>query len=586
MRQQLTGSPEALSNRWSGGDTLNQDRTASKLPVFLIIDYTGDMWQYVHSVEQHLRDLVARLRRDGIWSRLEFSLVGMGGKTGVVKIEDVVGGQSGRLARQLPVCDLGTALALVVKALTGPTHYGTKGEVFVILGSNPGKLKWDEYAQTLGELGVNVTPIAFAFLSRSLTQELLGQLKTGEGKLIRLADDVTDAKLRWLFLEAMGLQIRRALAMAETPTTKPASPASPSPEKAIGIKSVRHVAIRLPSKGEPLRVEAAAVEMARDKAIVVPGMVRAEEDGPKAAMPQLGKPPVADSQGVARNWRELEPTDQTDPVPHEVVDKKDRQAGWRLVGASRRGKMHAHRGIYREDAFSLGGVDDWLLMVVADGGGSCPLARVGAQLVASTAVDVMMRYVGSLGTTTLSSEEICDIALKKGMERAWKALAAEADERQVPLGHLGTTLLGVLCRPEEAKSIVGVVQIGDGLVVAELTNGEVVSLAEPDIAESAGETVFLTSSHWKDWLDRVTVHHMETPRLLAAMCDGVADDFIPLERHIGELLTGLHQKVLGEAEHPEQALLDLLAYDRRGSFDDRTLALSYQLGVQEVKKDN
>jgi len=570
---------------------VNQDPTASKLPVFMIIDYTGEMWEYIHSVEHHLRDLVAQLRRDGTWSQIEFSLVGMGGKTGVLKIEDVFAGQGGRLARQLPFCNLSTALGLVVKALTGrTTHYETKGEVFVILGSNPGRVKWDVYAEALGKLGVNVTPVAFAFLSRSLTEALLRKLKTGEGKLVRLADDVTDAKLKWLFLEAMGLQIRKALATATTPSsvqaspdvtqmkavktgedmkpTEPAPPASPTPGEVSGRKVVRQVAIRLPSKGEPLHVEPSAVEMTG-------------EDEPQAAIPQLSKPPVADSQGVARNWRELEPMDQADPVIHEMTDKKDMQWGWRLVGASRRGKMHAHRGIYREDAFSLGGVDGWILMVVADGGGSCPLARVGSQLAASTMVDAMMRYVGSLGTPVLSPEETCEIVLKKGMEKAWNALEAESKDRQVPLNHLGTTLLGVLCKPEEDKSIVGVVQIGDGLVVAELTNGEVISLAEPDIGESASETIFLTSSHWKDWLDRVNVHQMETPRLLAAMCDGVADDFIPLERHMGELLIALHEKVLGEAERPEQALLDLLAYDRRGSFDDRTLTLSYQVRVKE-----
>ena len=71
---------------------MSPDRTVDKLPVFLILDYTADMWRYVASVDYHLRNLVERLRNDGVWSRLEFVLVGMGGKTGVLSVEDVVKG--------------------------------------------------------------------------------------------------------------------------------------------------------------------------------------------------------------------------------------------------------------------------------------------------------------------------------------------------------------------------------------------------------------------------------------------------------------------------------------------------------------
>jgi hypothetical protein len=55
------------------------------------------------------------------------------------------------------------------------------------------------------------------------------------------------------------------------------------------------------------------------------------------------------------------------------------------------------------------------------------------------------------------------------------------------------------------------------------------------------------------------------------MCDGVADDFIPYDQYLGRLFDLLHD-VTGQA-NPDQKLLDMLGYDKRGSFDDRTLAM-------------
>ena len=556
------------------------------------------MWEYVPDVEHHLRNLVIQLRKDKLSPRLEFSVIGMGGRTGILKTEDIMKGRSGRLARTLPICNLNIALRLVVKALTGRvTNYQGKGEVFVILGNSPGRSKWQEHTQQLDELGVNVTPIAFAFMSRSLTEDLLRKLKTGTGKLIRLADNVSDDKLQWLFLEAIVSQIKETLATPQVPVeTKPpadsaqmkaakaaareqpegraiASP--PSPERSSADQPARRIQVKLTGKS-PSPVDAGSSEPTKE--VSGPGAVKWAEPRPEAAAPQTPRSPVADGRGIARNWQVLEPTDPADPVSHEVVDKKDTAGGWRIVGASRRGKMHAHKGIYREDAFALGEVDGWHLMVVADGGGSCPLSRVGSQLAANTAVETMAQFIKSAGEATLPVQEVCEKALRKGLEEAWKVMAAEANDRRVPLEHLGTTFLGVIHHPIGEGSVVGVAQVGDGLVAAELASGEVIPLAEPDVGETAGVTLFLTSKHWKEWLDRVNVKILETsPRLLTAMCDGVADDYIPFQEHLPELFETLRQEVLSEPEQPEQALLEFLSYDKRGSFDDRTVVLLYRV---------
>jgi len=288
------------------------------------------------------------------------------------------------------------------------------------------------------------------------------------------------------------------------------------------------------------------------------------------------KPPPIDEEGVATIWKELEPPAELgDRVGHVDTDEKDAPGNWKLIGASRRGKMHAHKGIFREDAFVLGEEGGWHLAVVADGGGSCSLSRVGSHLASETAVARMVEIIQGVSGKQLLPEEIAELALQQGLKVAWEALASEAEKREINLRELGTTYLALMHHPSEEGHVVGVAQVGDGLVAAELANGKVVAMAEPDVGETAGVTLFLTSKHWEEWLDRVNVVTLDVPpRLLTAMCDGVADDFIPYEEYLGKLFERLSWII--EQEDPKQALLRLLGYEKRGSFDDRTLALIYQ----------
>jgi len=323
----------------------------------------------------------------------------------------------------------------------------------------------------------------------------------------------------------------------------------------------------------------------------------AEEGAPvEAVIEPEPEPPRVTKDGVATIWEDREPTDPTDPVDHtDAPPPLEAQDGWRIVGASRRGKMHAHKGIYREDAFAFGETNGWHLVVVADGGGSCPLSRVGSQLAADTAVDTMARLASTMKSDDRTdAKSICEIALQMGVEAAWKALQKEAQERNRSMKDLGTTFLAMMHHLDEAGHIIGVLQVGDGLVAAEMADGSIKALAEPDVGETAGVTLFLTSKPWKEWVDRAVVHTLDTLKsplkLLTAMCDGVADDFIPFEEHLSKLFDALDN--VAKHEQPEQQLLDLLAYEKRGSFDDRTLVMIYQaqdmpdLGAESDKAEH
>lgn len=283
------------------------------------------------------------------------------------------------------------------------------------------------------------------------------------------------------------------------------------------------------------------------------------------------------------NWLELEPPPElSDRVPHTLtahVFPETEGNGWHMIAASRRGKMHAHKALFREDAFAMGQVNHWQIMVVADGGGSCPLARVGSQLAATTAVKTIFEQLKEEipQSPTPDPQSLAKQALLAGVTQAYQTLVEESTKRQIRLRDLGTTFLCVvhLELVENQKSLIGVVQVGDGLLAAQLADGSIKVLAEPDVGESAGSTLFLTSLPLETWLERVQVQILDQPiQLLAAMCDGVADDFIPFDRLLPKIFEYLAR--LTDPPEPEQALLDLLKYEKRGSFDDRTLALLYK----------
>ena len=78
-------------------------------------------------------------------------------------------------------------------------------------------------------------------------------------------------------------------------------------------------------------------------------------------------------------WQQREPPFVwRDRVPHTDTNFQQGGQGWVIVGASRRGQLHAHEGTFREDAFRTMAVDDWSLIAVADGAGSHKLSRIGA----------------------------------------------------------------------------------------------------------------------------------------------------------------------------------------------------------------
>jgi hypothetical protein len=270
-----------------------------------------------------------------------------------------------------------------------------------------------------------------------------------------------------------------------------------------------------------------------------------------------------------------EPDDPTDPTPHLMAQTYEGVRGWRLAAASRRGKLHAHEARYRDDAFALGTASRWNLLAVADGAGSCRLSRVGARVSTDTAIAGLTSAIMALEDAH-SPDALRQIATR-GMLAAQGAVLAEAQRRQIPARDLSATLLLIAHLPpsqEDPNHYIAAGQIGDGMILAMEGAEQFLILGEANVGNFSGETTFLTSVSAGELAKNARGYALPRVDLVMAMTDGIADDFFPPARFAPELARGI-TAALRKGNDPSQALLQLIAYEKRDSADDRTLAVLY-----------
>jgi serine/threonine protein phosphatase PrpC len=272
-------------------------------------------------------------------------------------------------------------------------------------------------------------------------------------------------------------------------------------------------------------------------------------------------------------WRHL-PSNQADShyFPEEYTLSMEGVAGYRMVAASHRGKTHAHQGTFREDAVAIGSTAYWNVMAVGDGAGTADLARVGSNMAVARAVEAMKEAM-----PTAPTAEDVGRAIWAGLRSAYHSIKAFASENSVAVGDLSTTLQLLIHWPQQTGCLLGVAHIGDGIVTAETRNEQYYLLTEPDTdPDDSSRTLFLTSGPLKQWMERTKVYQFDEPLdIVCLMTDGLSGDLEPYDELLhANLFEALRNRVLCyPMRQREQALLSLISYDRRGSFDDRTLAV-------------
>jgi hypothetical protein len=216
---------------------------------------------------------------------------------------------------------------------------------------------------------------------------------------------------------------------------------------------------------------------------------------------------------------------------------------WRLLGASVVGAGHEVRGAGCDDAHAVASTRDGalLLIAVADGAGSAARGGDGARVAVQTA---------------LEHGDPAD-----AFEAA--AAALEAD--------MATTLTVV----HVGADTVTVAQVGDGAVV--LRRGDVLEVVGPvEREEFLNETVFLTSTSWRDHL-RVDVVPADGVDAVAVLTDGLQllAFELPSGRPHDPFFTPLYSYAAADDSTVEE-LSAFLASERvcARTDDDKTLVLA------------
>lgn len=256
-------------------------------------------------------------------------------------------------------------------------------------------------------------------------------------------------------------------------------------------------------------------------------------------------------------------------------------ADWQVLGAGVRGRAHAHRAEFRDDALAAQAQGNLLVLAVADGAGSSELSRIGAAVTAQLVVE---RTIARYRTADTDDAPVARLghAMAHAVHDAAMRLHALAAAAEVSPTTLRTTLLLVaIC-----DDVVLLSQVGDGAVLIERTDGTVARVGATRESAWAGEvTCFVPDACAMTQAAELRQVPAADIALVALMTDGVDDPFHPLEQTGASLvaqwrhgttasLGTARQPDTGSVLHDGDALLRWLSFEQRGEVDDRTLMLA------------
>lgn len=267
---------------------------------------------------------------------------------------------------------------------------------------------------------------------------------------------------------------------------------------------------------------------------------------------------------------------------------------WRLLGATRRGRLHAHRGEFREDAFRLVSGDSFLALVAADGAGSSRWSRVGAESACQAIEGYLrnrLRPAAAPATGVAALRAWLGDVVGGALPAAVETLEHLARSTGVSPTALRTTALLAVWWRSTLGEFLGAAQVGDGFIVIARADGELERAAAGDVSEFSGEvSCFLPDPGSADRGRAATVLDADDLSAILLATDGVEDPFYPIERHGPLLLRQLREGVQAAApDFQRQAvqgailgpdggdrLLTWLGFERRGENDDRTLVAAWR----------
>ena len=299
--------------------------------------------------------------------------------------------------------------------------------------------------------------------------------------------------------------------------------------------------------------------------------------------------------------------------------------GRKIIGASIRGRSHAHEGLARDDDFGFLVTENckWKIVVVSDGAGSAKFSRRGSELVCDSVIKYckeilengfseintyvknleLQHYDGNKSIPPKVLHEIKILSYKVVVQAAFSArkdiereviFTKEKFGQETTIKDFSTTCLILVTKKCSFGELVISFSIGDGAIACIVPNQtEPYLLSMVDSGEYAGQTNFITTdSIFRDssilFNQRLQVRVFNCYEAIVVMTDGVSDPFFDVEDNLKDNcywnsfwknLTHEGQEHLNlesdSAEKNSQLLLNWLNFYKQGYHDDRTIVVVY-----------
>jgi serine/threonine protein phosphatase PrpC len=282
-----------------------------------------------------------------------------------------------------------------------------------------------------------------------------------------------------------------------------------------------------------------------------------------------------------------------------------------LIVGSKRGRSHAHEGIFRDDdyGFHFESETGWGIIAIADGAGSAKYSRKGSLLACNAVVDYFKNITNEI-TDILTdaiiaelkeSNEInqkaissfCITHLGKAAFSALNSIREEAKIKEAEIKDYSTTLLFAFIKEFDEQLFVSSFWVGDGGIgIYSKELNSISLLGVPDSGEFSGQTRFLTMSEiFSDnaYISRIKYKIVPKSAKLFLMSDGITDAKFQTDAALekievwNEVMSDLEGKneenhvvdFSGNLLEAEKQLMQWMDFWSPGNHDDRTIAILY-----------
>jgi serine/threonine protein phosphatase PrpC len=310
-------------------------------------------------------------------------------------------------------------------------------------------------------------------------------------------------------------------------------------------------------------------------------------------------------------WKNLD-SDKNDPYwKEDNISASGILGSKKFIVGSKRGRSHAHEGIFRDDEFDFNFSPEsgWGIISVADGAGSAKYSRKGSLLACNKVVEYFKEIAKeeleelskAISAEILESNEINQKAISsfclahhgKAAFSALNVIKEEAILKGAEVKDYSTTLIFAFVKEFGERLFISSFWVGDGGIGVYSKDPNSVSLLGiPDSGEFSGQTRFLTMNEiFADnaYISRIKYKIVDKTSKLVLMTDGITDAKFQTDAALEKIevwntfiddLEGKNEDNVNldldsEIEVSEKKLMQWMDFWSPGNHDDRTLAILY-----------